>query len=195
MAQWTISQTSFDEFLDALDRDRERAGAKYEALRLRIVKFFEWRACRSPEDLADQTLDRIARKISVGEQIQDPVNYAYGVARFLYLETLKQKLREEPIETDIAFETAVDGDKEERMICLEACLTKLTETSRAMIVEYYCGERQAKIDHRKELAARFRISVNALRIKSLRIRATLEDCVTKCMNNGQTVKQIDTFYH
>ncbi len=62
MKQWTLSQSSFDSFLTILDSNRERAGQKYEILRVRLVKFFEWRACRFADDLADETLDRVAQK-------------------------------------------------------------------------------------------------------------------------------------
>ena len=182
MEQWTVSQSAFERFLEVLDSDREVAGEKYEELRHRIIKFFEWRSCSTPEDLADRTLDRIARKLSSGEQIQDHINYAYGVARFIFLENRKQTRREDPIETDIAFQTSGDDDGETRMACLESCLDKLPQNSRRMILGYYREDRRAKIDHRKKIADDLGISVNALRIKSLRIRAKLEECVLRCIN-------------
>jgi DNA-directed RNA polymerase specialized sigma24 family protein len=182
MEQWTVSQASFDRLLAVLDSDRDIAGEKYEALRIRIVKFFEWRVCATPDEMADMTLDRIARKIVSGEDVGDPVKYAYGVARFLYLENRKQMHREEPIVSDIAYETLNDEDEERRMTCLEHCLGKLSDDSRGVILGYYCEDRQAKIDNRKKIAEELGISANALRLKSLRIRATLEDCVLKCIN-------------
>jgi DNA-directed RNA polymerase specialized sigma24 family protein len=196
MEQWTVSQNSFDRFLAVLDGDREIAGEKYEALRHRIVKFFEWRACATPEDLADQTLDRIVRKISLGEEIQDHMNYAYGVARFIYLENKKLVRREEPIEGDLVSEPSSDDQDELRMSCLEQCLSTLPENSRRIILGYYSSDRQAKIDQRKKIAEDLRISVNALRIKALRIRAKLEECVLKCVNKMPLQpKQNDGFYH
>src|SRR5438105_138531 len=120
MKQWTLSQSSFDQFLDVLDSNRDRAGQKYEALRTRIVKFFEWRACRFPDDLADETLDRVIKKIDLGEQINDHVNYAYGVARLVYLESYKQQAREQAIVIDIpAKDSSEDEDEDLRVGCLE----------------------------------------------------------------------------
>ncbi len=182
MEQWTVSKTSFDQFLAILDSDREIAGEKYEALRHRIVKFFEWRACATPEDLADQTIDRLVRKVSAGEDVRDHVNYAYGVARFVYLENRKLANRVEAISEDVPSTSSPEGEADDRMSCLELCLNKLPETSRRIILGYYREERQAKIDHRKKLADELRISANALRIKALRIRAKLEECVLKCVN-------------
>ena len=196
MEQWTVSQTSFDRFLEILDSDREQACEKYEALRQRIVKFFEWRACPTAEDLADQTLDRIVRKVSSGEDIHDYMNYAYGVARFVYLENRKNIHRESPIEGDIESKHIIDSDDDERMSCLERCLKTLTKNSRRMILGYYREDRQAKIDQRKKIAEELGISVNALRIKSLRIRSKIEDCVIRCLKNvNDSIKHNGRIYH
>jgi DNA-directed RNA polymerase specialized sigma24 family protein len=181
----TLSQTSFDQFLAILDPDRDLAGQKYEALRTRIVKFFEWRACRFADDLADETLDRIVRKIDAGVVIEDHINYAYGVARLVYLESYKQQVKEQAVVIEMPIDHKPDDDDEDiRLTCLERCLQTLTENSRSMILHYYRDERRAKIDHRKMLAEKFNISVNALRIKTLRIRTKLEECVIRCVEKG-----------
>lgn len=183
MKQWTLSQTSFDSFLSVLDSNRERAGQKYEALRVRLVKFFEWRACQFADDLADETLDRVARKIDSGEQINDHVNYAYGVARLVYLETAKKQTKEQAVVIDMPVKISTDDNQEDaRLNCLERCLQTLPENSRTMILQYYRDNKQAKIDYRKKLAENFALSPNALRIKTLRIRTKLEECVFKCLN-------------
>lgn len=182
MKQWTLSQSSFDSFLTVLDSNRERAGQKYETLRTRLVKFFEWRACQFPDDLADETLDRVIKKVDSGEQINDCVNYAYGVARLLYLETLKKQTREQAVIINMPIKESTDGEEEDtRLNCLERCLQTLSENNRLMILHYYRDDKQAKIDHRKKLAEKFEISTNALRIKTLRIRTKLEECVFKCL--------------
>jgi DNA-directed RNA polymerase specialized sigma24 family protein len=187
MKQWTLSQSSFDSFLTILDSNRERAGQKYESLRIRLVKFFEWRACQFADDLADETLDRVARKINAGEQINDHVNYAYGVARLLYLETLKKQTKEQAVIIEMPVKNSADGDEEDtRLNYLERCLQKLPENSRTMILHYYRDDKQAKIDYRKKLAEKFELSPNALRIKTLRIRTKLEECVFKCLK-GNTI--------
>ncbi len=183
MKQSTLSQSSFDQFLAVLDPSRDRAGQKYEALRTRIVKFFEWRACQFADDLADDTLDRVIKKIGLGEEIRDYLNYTYGVARLVLLETLKQQAREQAVVIDMPDRIYPDDDVNDvRLTCLEGCLKELSENSRTMILHYYRDDKQAKIDHRKTLAEKFNISVNALRIKTLRIRTALEACVIKCVN-------------
>ncbi len=184
MKQWTLSQSSFDNFLTTLDSNRERAGQKYETLRIRLVKFFEWRTCQFPDDLADETLDRVIKKVGSGEQINDHVNYAYGVARLLYLETVKKQTKEQAVVINMPVKNSTDDNEEDTQLnCLERCLQTLSENRRRMILHYYRDDKQAKIDYRKQLAEKFELSPNALRIKTLRIRTKLEECVFKCLKN------------
>lgn len=51
----------FDNLLRLLDLDRDVAGDKYERLRRKLIKFFEWNACFPAEDLADETFDRVGK--------------------------------------------------------------------------------------------------------------------------------------
>jgi DNA-directed RNA polymerase specialized sigma24 family protein len=60
-------------------------------------------------------------------------------------------------------------------------LQKLRGDKRELIVEYYAKNKQAKIDHRAEMARRLGISVDALRVKAHRIRITLEECIKRCV--------------
>src|SRR5438132_6489695 len=80
---WVLTQDAFDRFLDSLDADRERAGEKYELLRLKLIKFFEWHDALEPEELADETVNRVARKIYEGEVIENLNAYIFGAARQL----------------------------------------------------------------------------------------------------------------
>ena len=186
MEQWALSQSSFDQFLAVLDPNRERAGQEYEALRTRIVKFFEWRACQFPDDLADETLDRVIKKVALGVEIDDHINYVYGVARLVYLEAWKQQVKERAVVVNMPTMTVVeDEDEDLRYTCLERCLKELSDNGREMILSYYRDDKQAKIDHRKTIAEKFNISLNALRIKTLRLRSKLEQCVQTCLQKYQ----------
>ena len=181
MKQWTLSKSSFDRFLALLDADRNRAAQKYESLRTRLVKFFEWRACQFADKLADETLDRVARKIDLGEQINDYQNYTYGVARLVYLETVKKQSKEQAVVIKMPLADNSQTEENPQLNCLEVCLQHLSKINRKMILHYYYNDKQAKIDYRKKLAENLGISLNALRIKALRIRAKLEECVFKCL--------------
>ena len=77
-----VSQASFDRLLSLLDSDRERAGERYELIRQKLTKFFQWRGCSEPEEYADRTIDRVARKVGEGAEIRSSEAYAFfhGVA-------------------------------------------------------------------------------------------------------------------
>jgi len=78
--------------LDWLDTDRERAGSKYEAIRLRLIKIFTCRGCQAAEELADETINRvIARIVEIANGYQgDPALYFYGVAQKVFLEDARK---------------------------------------------------------------------------------------------------------
>ena len=63
MNQWTLSAGAFEKLLAAFDPDRERAAERYEDARSRLVFFFESRGAFDGDGLADDTLNRVARKL------------------------------------------------------------------------------------------------------------------------------------
>ena len=182
---WELTQDSFDELLTRLDSDRESAALKYETLRHKLVKFFEWRGSIFPEELADETLNRVARKIHSGaEQVDDPVRYSFGVARLINLERLKEQRKEEAMikERSLAANVQEREEVEDlRLECFRECLRKLDPASRELVASYYGEEERDKIGYRRELAERLAVSLNTLRIRTHRIRAKLERCVLDCL--------------
>ena len=67
--------------------------------------------------------------------------------------------------------------------CLLSCLQELTSEKRELILGYYAKEKQAKIDHRTEMAKRLGLTVETLRVRAYRIRSTLEKCIEKCLEH------------
>src|SRR5262245_20430567 len=63
------TKEEFDCLLAYLSPDREEAGKEYETLRRKLIKLFQYRGCHSPEELADETINRIAKKIKQGAEI------------------------------------------------------------------------------------------------------------------------------
>ena len=188
MQKWTLTQEAFDQLLIALgdgDGDRESGSQKYLEIRSNLIRFFEWRGCFFPEDHADETFNRIARKVAEGEQILNPSGYAMGVARLLLLEILKSRQREQSALTEMgqASEPVVDDseDGEVRLDCLRDCLQTLSTDNRELIIQYYQGEKGEKIQNRKRLIDNLGISVNTLRMRALRLRERLQGCVEQCM--------------
>jgi len=182
--KWTLNQEAFDKLLVAFDEDRDTAGRKYLEIRNNLTRFFEWRGCSFPEDHADETINRMAKRVVEGEQILNHSGYAMGVARLLLLEINKGRQREQSALAEIstAPEAYVpEDDGERRLTCLRSCLQTLSPDNRELILQYYQGEKGEKIGNRKKLLERLGIPVNTLRMRALRLREKLQSCVEECL--------------
>ncbi len=190
---WTLTKEAFERLLDSLDANRERAGEKYENVRRKLIEFFEARGSNSPADHADQTINRVAKRLEEGEGVKDISAYSYGVARFLLKETLRGRGKE-PLTLDLAPAPLIVTDENEderrhleeaRLKCFEVCLSNLPAASRVLIIEYYREEKGIKIEQRKRQADALNMSLNALRLRACRIRAELGDCITSCLDRSR----------
>ena len=187
---WELTQEAFDTLLDWLDPDREHAGRKYEAIRLRLIKIFICRACPEAEFLADETINRVTAKVEkISESyVGDSALYFYAVAQKVHLEYLR-KSRQTPTPVEFTADTlstpsvSLVEDSEPVYRCLESCLERLPPESRELVERYYQQEKQAKIDDHKLLATELGIGVNALRIRAHRIRQALRQCVRDCLDD------------
>lgn len=184
-----ITQTGFDKFLATLDADREQSGAKYEFLRVRLVKFFEWRNCARAEELTDIVFDRIVKKIVDGEQIQNVNAYAATVAQFVFKEDCRSRERlRQPIEDNPAIQNLIaasgsaeaDETDRARLDCLEKCLAEFSAENRRLITAYYDADERTMIATRRRLADAMSVSLNTLRIRVCRLKSKLEDCTIEC---------------
>jgi DNA-directed RNA polymerase specialized sigma24 family protein len=180
--EWDLTPEAFEQLLFWLNPNREQAGRKYEEIRRKLIKIFICRGCICPEELADETMNRVTRKVPeiIGNYVGDPSLYFYGVAHNVHLEYVRKKPNLlPPPAPDPPEETERDYE------CLEQCMERLTSKSRELVLEYYQAEKRAKIDRRKELASRLGIAVNALRIRAHRIRSNLQECVFECTKRKQ----------
>ncbi|MFP5264795.1 MAG: RNA polymerase sigma factor [Blastocatellia bacterium] len=176
--EWHLTQDAFDRFLAWLDPNRDRAAKKYEEVRHKLIKIFTCRGCVEAEDLADETINRVIRKSQdmVDSYVGDPTLYFYGVARKVHLEHVRKGPAILPMPP-----ADPPDQKEMEIECLEQCMKKLSDEQRRWVLEYYKEDKREKIDHRKEMAVRLGIAPNALRIRMHRIRASLQGCVTSCL--------------
>src|SRR5437588_12341826 len=58
-----LCREDFDRLLFWLDPDAERAGVVYEKIRCRLIAILASRGCPIAEELADETIDRVARRV------------------------------------------------------------------------------------------------------------------------------------
>jgi DNA-directed RNA polymerase specialized sigma24 family protein len=190
--KWVLTHDAFEKLLNAFSPDRDEAAAQYELMRCKLVRFFEWRGIEAAEEHADETINRVARRIDEGQTIDNLTSYFYGVARMVFMEALRDRAHT-PIAIEDAFaelrgEIIIEIDPDPRIVCFERCLDSLPPENRDLIVGYYEEERRAKIELRQELADRLQIPMNALRIRAHRIRVKLEKCITTCLHEPAGAK-------
>ena len=178
----TLSSAGFARLLDRLSNDRDRGAEAYERLRRALVKYFDWRGAGQPDACADETIDRLARKLEDGTAVEDVASYARGIARMVLLEIQRRpvpaSLDDYP---DLAIAAAASDAAERRHACLERCLGELPADSRVLVVDYYVGDRTEKIANRRRLADELRVTDNALRSRVQRLRERLETCLHDCV--------------
>jgi DNA-directed RNA polymerase specialized sigma24 family protein len=200
--QSSPTQSAFHRLLGWLDEGIDSGGEKYLEMRRRLVQYFDRKNCLCPDELADETLNRVARRLEEEGGITDtpPARYCYILARFVFLEyqrapenrqvslELQPQLDRSP---DLAqSEAAIDRTK--RLDCLDGCLEELKPEDQSIILEYYRGERRVKIQRRRDLAGKLGITPNALSIRACRIRNHLEECVT-CCDKHDTSSQVSAY--
>jgi len=176
---WVMSQETFEALLDWLDSDREQAALKYEEIRIKLIKFFFATSQSEAEALADETINRVARRLNeVKDQVYgERARYFYGVARKVQLEYLRRKLPQGDQES------VPDSDRIEiEYACLEECIAKLSAENRELVMRYYGADGRERIEQRRLLAEKLGIAPNALRIRAFRIRAELQKCLKECVD-------------
>jgi len=188
---WALNTAAFHRLLTWLDQGIDSDGATYLEIRRRLVSYFDRKNCATPDDLTDETLNRVARRLEEEGTIQSetPAKYCYIVARFVFMEYLRESQRDTRAIDEITRQStgahvidAEDDYKDKVLACLDQCTRNLDPESRELITRYYVGKERVKIENRRALAKRLGISINALSIRACRIRGKLEICVRECAN-------------
>jgi DNA-directed RNA polymerase specialized sigma24 family protein len=201
---WIPTPQAFERLLAWLDEGGDSDGEAYLQMRRRLVLYFQRKRCLTPDDLADETLTRVTRRLEEEGRITDatPARYCYIVAKFVLLEHLRDPEVRQVRELDVPEQVrdprdprdprepgpgAAHGEAahDERMLdCLDRCLSGLDPSDRTLILEYYRDEQRARIDRRRQLAASLGVTANALAIRACRLRDKLERCVRACRAGG-----------
>jgi DNA-directed RNA polymerase specialized sigma24 family protein len=189
--KWSLTQQAFDGLLATLGPDRSTAADRYLAIRRNLVRLFEWRGCPTPDEYADEAINRCAKKIGEGEEIRDVATYCVGIARMLVLEMSRERSKEaRPLDKAPEPQTMApepQDDREFRMECLRRCLDQLSPDNRNLILHYYQGEKDEKIKNRKGLMQLFGVPASTLRMRALRLREGLHLCAENCLQRqGKT---------
>jgi|SRR6476661_7156382 hypothetical protein len=176
-----LTPDAFARFLRWLSEDNELAIKAFFAIRKKLITFFVRKGCDVPEELFDNTVDVVVRKIDAGGEYANQEAFCYGVAKNIWREHAR-KPKPGPFVTD-DIPSPLNEDRElleQKLKCLEVCMEDLSPRSRDLITRYYQNQGRQKIECRRELAKEHG-GENTLRIKAFRIRKTLHDCVNTCV--------------
>ncbi len=181
-----VTHEEFRRLLARLDLIPVRAWQKYDDLRRKLVMFFGPQS--AAEDLADEVLDRIAKKPD-SENIINVAEFAAGIARNVRRENWQKTAitLQMPEDLDLpdrnrspesSMLETIDGQRKRE--CYSQCMRLLAPEDRRLILEYHPAELGKVEESRQELAASLAISNGALRSRVGRLRASLEDCCRNC---------------
>lgn len=176
-----MNRDELDALLRFLNPDRERAGERYEAIRQRLIRLFEWRGCTAAEDLADETINRVARRVLAGLELERPDPYAYfcGVAHLVHKEEIRREARERKRDSELPPPNPPEEEPDARLDHLRHCLQTLDAGQQRLVLRYH--QEDKRIRARKDLCQELGIEMNALRIRVHRLRRKIETCIQERM--------------
>jgi DNA-directed RNA polymerase specialized sigma24 family protein len=204
-----LQPESWNDLFDFLDPRRaskseaERdalASARCAELRRKLECYFSARGCPEAEDLAVETLLRVAGRCREVDSagFGDPTGYFYGVARNVLHEwrrraaadeTGREAVRKELLRMPLpAQEAWTDTELVHR--CLAHCLSTLGGRAGRLLLNYYAESGSAKIARHRALADEAGKSVNSLRIEVHRLRKALRECLFERLRNVPTSSDI-----
>jgi hypothetical protein len=186
------------DLLHWLDEGTNSDGQRYAEVRQRLELYFDRKNCVASGELADETLKRVAKRLGESGEVIDvaPLRYCYTVAKYVFLETLSGEKRApfhrpltSPTASNISGQSAslpeADSGLEngqKSAACLNDCMTNLSSADRDLLVEYYRGKQQGKIERRAALAARLGLTPHTLSIRAGAVRRGLETCLQARLN-------------
>jgi DNA-directed RNA polymerase specialized sigma24 family protein len=172
-ARWQLTTSALERLLASLSADDARAAAEYNVLRRRLLVYFDGRGCRDADVCADETLDRVARRLQQGECVENLRRYVFGVARHVASEAFRRAERERNANTEWWRAGRARGDYAADFTWLQETLRRLPSDTGSLLVEYYDRDRSSQ-DNRRRLADQLGISYGALKLRVHRARALLE---------------------
>jgi len=181
-----VELDGFRGLLARLDPDPTKAWQAHEVLRKKLVAYFEYNHHLEAEELAEEALDRIAKRADL-QTLGNVVEFAFGIARNLCKEHLRRASRRADIPDLEAMSDTENGNgnaedailariSEERQLrCFHRAIQSLSAEEREMVRRYYPSEDGDLEAQRLSLAADLSLKVGALRTRMARIKEKLQD--------------------
>lgn len=181
---WRLERSAFARLLEALHRDPTAASREYERLRQRLMRFFALQGIARREEAADEAFNRLAKRLSEGEDVRNVESYLAGIARLLTLEERQRTQREREAMRRLTETEPDTGDDESMLQALDQCLLELPEESRQLLRRYYASDGGRRVREREALARELGLSPNTLRNRILRLRQKLEQAFRARLEGG-----------
>jgi DNA-directed RNA polymerase specialized sigma24 family protein len=175
-----LTSESLRKLLEALSENEPEAVARFKKLNDSLIRFFELKGVSDADKAADETIDRVAEKLNQDTRIEDLKKFAFGVARFVYLERLRREQTHlRAVEAFYLKSSDSNGFGEsDPTENFRECFNALYEHERELILRYFADLPANELfESRQRLAQREEIDLNALRNRISRLRRRLEDCL------------------
>jgi DNA-directed RNA polymerase specialized sigma24 family protein len=178
-----VQREMLNDLLSLLHTDEAQAAVEYHNLHQRLTRFFDWNNAQDPMALADEAIDRLAKRATDPDRtegVQHISAFALGIARHMLQEEARrqQKMAEinrhwRAMELVRTQETGAEAIED----ALQQCLGKMQPERRRLIEAYYSYSPSEKIKIHQQLAESEGLSLNALRNRAMRARQELEACI------------------
>ncbi|HEY6232589.1 MAG TPA: hypothetical protein VIW64_15100 [Pyrinomonadaceae bacterium] len=157
------------------------SGTDYEIMHRRLVKILLTKQCFDAEALADEVMNRVAVRIDdVVSRYTDPPRCLQGFEKNVYREALEDRMKLVHVDPPPP-KPEPDDERELKDRCLTHCLGELDPAEADLFRGYFPPPGVSPKKARRELAAKLKLSANALRIKAHRVRKILRLCMESCV--------------
>jgi|SRR5689334_5188135 len=174
------TREEFEKFLRWLGSTGDRSDRRFIFIQTRLIQIFASRGCSDAESLADEVTNRVAVRIdTVVQKYPDPLRCCLGFIDNVHWEYLREQRKKSNAREPPKPRPANELESEDQ--CLQKCLENLDTAEQHVFVQYFGGERPARVGARRELREELRLTANALRIQAHRLRKRLYDCLTECL--------------
>ncbi len=173
-----MRKETLEKILTLLGPSKEEAAVEYRKLHQRLTRFFEWNAVLDPTALADEAMDRLAKRgteENAVEPILNPSAFALGIARLLLQEEARRQQKKVEAMRHLETQASDSTSQAEAMDrALQHCMAKLRPETRNLLEQYYLHRGSEKVKLHQTLAEELGLTLNALRNRALRGRQELE---------------------
>ena len=185
-----ITGEDFKNLLGCFSSDTEEAARKYEEIRRGLIDFFYYRGATDAESLADETINRVAKKLPTANFDENfkTATYFYSFAAKIHLEDRREHSKIavsiDEIESLADPKNTLNEPDKAGEICLEKCLAQHSPDENRILLQYYGFDADARTQARKSLAEENNINIGLLHTKISRLKKTLRGCLKKCLNKN-----------